>query len=324
MPLLIAALLTACAPSPEVLKIGSLRPYGRDDYLATVVANRLAVNLSDWRVEHIFSDADGHLEELDGRAADLVDADVDLIFAYSTPAADAAKRAVVGTDIPVVFALVDDPVQAGLVSSLDNPDGQMTGVMTLALPLAGKVVETLKQVAPMVTQALLLRTPSPAYDRIVEAYRASAEQAGIALSLIEVSSPLEAAQAYLDVAPGSFDAVIESSESEIRHAGLSLAQLAARDGIPAISATGRGDGATLAYEVDLSSLADQLAFLGEKVLTLSSPSALPVEIPRRFVLRLFTDRAESIGYEFSDAALTLADDIVDLEQDDVAPPPSRW
>ncbi|MDP7480792.1 MAG: ABC transporter substrate binding protein [Vicinamibacterales bacterium] len=322
--LAIAALFIGCRPSPQRLTVGSLSLFGGDERLAIDVTERLTANLYDRSVIYTHSDAEGHSERLEDLAVGLVETEVDLIFAYSTPAAEAAKRAVAGTDVPVIFALVDDPVQAGLVTSLDNPEGQVTGVMTLALPLAGKAVDTLIRIDPDVERALLLRTPNPAYDRIVEAYRIAARQAGLDLSLVEVDTPGEAAQAYLDAAAGRFDAVIESPESEIRHAGLSLGALSARDGIPAISASGRGDSATIAYETDLESLVDQLAFLGEKLLNGTAQAPLPVEIPRRFKLRPFTDRAAHIGYTFSDSALMLADDIVDLEQDGVAESPSRW
>ncbi|MDP6580683.1 MAG: ABC transporter substrate binding protein [Vicinamibacterales bacterium] len=324
IPLTIAALFIGCGPSSQLLTVGSLSLFGRDERLAIDVAERLTASLYDRTAKHTHSDADGHIERLYDLAVGLVETEVDLIFAYSTLAAEAAKRAVAGTDVPVIFALVDDPVQAGLVTSLDNPDGQVTGVMTLALPLAGKAVDTLIRLDPGVERVLLLRTPNPAYDRIVEAYRIAARQAGLDMPLVEVDTPGEAAQVYLDVAPGRFDAIIESPESEIRHAGLSLGALSAREGIPSISASGRGDGVTMAYEMERDSLADQLAFLGEKMLDAPAQTALPVEIPRRFTLRLFRGRAAHIGYTFSETALMLADEIVDLEKDDVPESPSRW
>src|SRR6266699_3200905 len=102
--------------------------------------------------------AEGHYDRLPGLVADLVRLKVDVIVTYGTPAAQAAKRAT-GT-IPIVMALIIDPVASGLVTSLARPGGNLTGQSMMSPDLVGKQFEILKELVPKVSRVAVLHNPA--------------------------------------------------------------------------------------------------------------------------------------------------------------------
>src|SRR5205807_10402995 len=98
--------------------------------------------------------ADGKMERLDELAAELARLQVDVIIAYTTPGAIAARKAT--TTIPIVFLFVGDPVGAGVVPSLAHPGGNATGISLLATELAAKRLEILLELAPKTSRIAML------------------------------------------------------------------------------------------------------------------------------------------------------------------------
>ena len=105
-----------------------------------------------------YRNAEGKVDRLPGLAADLVRLKVDVIVAAATPAALAAKKAT--STIPIVFTVVADPIGSGLVASLANPGGNITGTTNLNLDLTGKRLELLKEAFPKITTVAVLSNPA--------------------------------------------------------------------------------------------------------------------------------------------------------------------
>lgn len=110
-----------------------------------------------------YRDAEGKLDRLSALAAELVALKVDVIVAPSTVAAPIAKQAT--KTLPIVFALVADPVGSGLVTSLARPGGNVTGLSVLATEIVGKRLELLKQAVPGASRVAVLWQPGSADER---------------------------------------------------------------------------------------------------------------------------------------------------------------
>jgi putative tryptophan/tyrosine transport system substrate-binding protein len=129
---------------------------------------------------------DGGQDRVEGLAADLVGRNVDVIVTGGTPAAKALKTAT-GT-IPIVMAIIGDPVAAGLVASLARPGGNATGFSIVAPDLSGKRLELLKEIVPEVSPvAVMLNTRNPQSQFELNEMQAAARAMGLQLHPVQVS-----------------------------------------------------------------------------------------------------------------------------------------
>ena len=148
-----------------------------------------------------FRDAEGKLERLPALAAELVALKVDVVVVGGTVAAVAAKQAT--KTVPIVFVSAVDPVTDGLVASLARPEGNVTGLATLAPELVGKRLEQLKQIVPGVSQVAVLWQPGALGERTEKDLRKEAEGAarvlGMRLQFVEVRGPGDFDRAFSDM-----------------------------------------------------------------------------------------------------------------------------
>src|SRR5215831_12485565 len=149
-----------------------------------------------------YRDAQGKLETLPARAAELVALKVDVIFAPGTQHALAAQQAT--KTIPIVFADIADPMARGLVTSLARPGGNITGLANLQTELVGKWLELLKQTVPRLDSVAFLwelrYLPERAQRDVRERAQAAAKAAGVQLRFVEVQAPEDFDRAFSDVA----------------------------------------------------------------------------------------------------------------------------
>lgn len=237
---------------------------------------------------------------LDTAAQNLVAANVDVIVAYGTAAALAAQRATVGTDIPVVFVGAVDPVQLGLVKSLQNTEGNVTGVGGVSEAYA-KQLEWLMQIQPSIET---IYVPYPNLDNPVtasplQAIQTFAEKSGITVIAAPLPTPEEVTAALADLpdvdaimlvpfAPDPTGFIQAALENKIP---LAYSFPNAMDLGPLLSYnyTEEGVGATAARYVD-------------RILKGAIPSELPIEIaPNALAINLKT--ADALGLDISDEIL---------------------
>jgi len=135
-------------PPRKMRRMGLLQPGAPPDPLVEAMQGRLReLGYSEGRdIAFEFRWAEGKFERLTQLATELADLKVDVITAFSTPAAIAAQKAT--TTIPIVFSAVGDPVGTGLVSNLARPGGNVTGLSVLATELAAKRLEILEEIVP--------------------------------------------------------------------------------------------------------------------------------------------------------------------------------
>ena len=155
-----------------------------------------------------FRSADGNTDRLPGLATDLVRQPVDIIVATFTPCALAAKQAT--TTIPIVMAVVADPVGAGLVQSLARPGGNITGFSNMAAETAGKSVELLRDMLPQLRRVAVLANPVDAFTRpLLEQVHLAGRTTGIEIAPVAMArGPDELEAAFARIAQEEAQAVV--------------------------------------------------------------------------------------------------------------------
>src|SRR5215471_17244715 len=151
-----------------------------------------------------------HIDRLPALAAELVQHNPDVIFTFTTPGVRAAKQAT--TTVPIVGS-AGRLVEQGIVASLDQPGGNITGMTVFGAELWTKHLELLKEAAPHIARVALLVNPAnPAWDRYPASLAAEARALGVQLHRIEARAPSEFAGAFAAIAEAHADALVVPSD----------------------------------------------------------------------------------------------------------------
>lgn len=256
----------------------------------------------------------GRLEEL---ARELVQLRVDVIVPRGTKLIQAAKQAT--ATIPIVMAGVGyDPVELGLVASLAQPGGNVTGLTLLGQDLVVKQLELLKEVVPRLSRvAVLGRAGFPLTPKGRQKLDAAAQALGVQLRNVEVVAPDDLDQAFADMAgmhvsgllvrPDPF--VLEPSRQRI-------VALALRHKLPAIYwlPTYIQAGGLMSYGANLPDVHRRVAYYVDRILRGTRPADLPIEEPAKFALIVNLKTARSLGLTIPQSILVRADDIIQPDQ----------
>jgi putative ABC transport system substrate-binding protein len=261
-------------------------------------------------VTYLYEGATDSIDGLDLVAQGLVEADVDLILSITTPATQAVQRATAGTDIPVVFVPVTDPVGAGLMDSLRHPGGNITGVTGGAQE--GRQLEWLIRVVPTIEQVYVPYNPE---DRsavlALETVREAAKILGVEIIAREASTPEQATAAFENI-PEDADAIFFLPDSLINARIDDWIEMAIELGLPtsAPNLAAVEGGHLTTYGIDLAAAARQeAARLADQILQGIPPADLPVETAE-FYSAINLKTAEAIGVDISDEVLLQADIII--------------
>ena len=177
--------------------------------------------------------AEGELDRLPALAAELVNRRVAVIAATSTPAAFAAKRTT--TTIPIVFEVGFDPVEVGLVASLNRPGGNLTGVTNSGVEVAAKQVELLHELVPTATSIALLVNPSnPALsERQLRDTQVTAAKLGLQFNVVKASAEGDFDAVFATLTQLRAGALVIGADALFIEQSKQLAELAVRHAIPA-------------------------------------------------------------------------------------------
>jgi putative ABC transport system substrate-binding protein len=251
-------------------------------------------------------------DRLRSYAAELLGMSPDVIFAGATPALVALQRET--RSLPIVFAQVSDPVKLGLVASLAQPGGNITGFAIFEHAIAGKWLELLKDTAPGRTRMAVLFDPNnPASAPYVQAVEAGAPSFGVQLTLAEVRSRDEierAINAFAQQPNGAL--IVVPNILTILHRDLIIA-LAARHGLPAVYPYRffASSGGFISYGVDLADQYRQAATYVDRILKGAKPGDLPVQLANKFELVVNLKTAKALGLTIPEPFLQGANEVIE-------------
>jgi len=252
----------------------------------------------------------GSLDQLPQLAAELVRLKVDVIVASPGSAALAAKRTT--TEIPIVFASVNYPVEIGLVSSLARPGGNVTGTSFNAAELAGKRLELLKQVAPTLRRVAVLSHP-PYHTNTMQLKEAevAARTLGIQLEPIVIWGPDDFEAAFKAVR--GTDGLLLPDMPFFNTHRARVVELAARNRLPAIYGLRSivDAGGLMSYGPDVPELHRRAAAYVDKILRGAKPGDLPVEQPTKFEFVINSNTAKLLALTIPPSLLFRADQVIE-------------
>jgi putative ABC transport system substrate-binding protein len=255
--------------------------------------------------------AEGHVNRLPGFATDLVSLNVNVIVASATPAAQAAKNAT--KTIPIVFAVVGEPIHSGFVASLARPGGNMTGLRLLEPELSGKRLEILKDTIPNLKRVTaLVNLANPVHALYLKEMKVAASNLGITVESLEVRGPDEIDRAFDTLTKERAGALSVLPDAMFYSQRPRIISLAVKNRLPAIYSFGTyaEDGGLMSYGASYPPMFRRAATYVDKILKGISPAEIPVEGPIRFELVINLNTAKQIGLNIPPAVLRQADKIV--------------
>jgi putative ABC transport system substrate-binding protein len=245
-------------------------------------------------------------------AAEFVALAPDVILAAGTLSVTALQRA--SRTLPIVFVAVSDPVGAGLVARLDRPGGSTTGFMIFEYSLSGKWVELLKQVAPNIRRAAVLRNAAnPAGIAQFGAIRTTASSLGVDVSPIDIRDAGDIERAITDFARSpNAGLVVTPSASSSAHIA-QIVTLAARYKLPAVYGEGfvAALGGLISYGPENIDQFRHAADYVDRILKGEKPAELPVQAPTKYRLVINLKTANALGLTFPQPLLASADEVIE-------------
>lgn len=259
-----------------------------------------------------YRSVDGHGDRFSVLAADLVGRGVDLLVTRGTPAAKAAKAAT--ATIPIVMAAIGEPLGIGVVASLAQPGGNVTGFSAFVTELSGKRVELLKETFPSIASVgFIVNMSSPVSPPQWEATRAVAERLGLSAELFDVRGDLDIAGAFAAMHERRVNALSVGIDVVTQANDVTIARLAAEQKLPSAYPAREFVelGGLLSYGVDYSDLYYRAAGLIDRIFKGAQPANLPVEQPTKLELVVNLKAAQGLGLELPPTLLARADQVVD-------------
>jgi putative tryptophan/tyrosine transport system substrate-binding protein len=252
----------------------------------------------------------GGYERLPALAADLVRAPVDVIV--TDGGEPPVRAAMIATKtIPIVMAMVGDPVGAGLVASLARPGGNVTGV-TLAYPkLAGKRLHLLKEIVPAVTRVAVLWDQTSASLQVAPT-EVAARSLGLSLESLPVRRPADIEAAFRTATRQRTGALLQLASRMLSDHKKAIVELAARHRLPGLFELGFEETDALAcYGPRGTDNFRRAAVYVDKILKGAHPSDLPVERPTAFHLVINLRTARALGLTIPASVLAQATRIIE-------------
>src|SRR5262245_12571687 len=257
--------------------------------------------------------AEQKLERLPGLAADLVRLKVDLIVGVATPAALAAKEAT--TTIPIVIASVSDPVAAGLVASLAQPGGNVTGLSSLSPELNTKRLEILNDAVPKLVRVGLLWLSGGGMGQDLQRKELRPAAAALKLKLEEIETqadPKGLESAFQTANQKQVKAIMTIAGPRFFAERKRIVELAGKHRLPAIYVQKEfvDEGGLMSYGVDYTDLYRRVAVYVDKILKGTKPADLPVQQATKFEFVINLKAAKQIGLTLSPEVLARANQVM--------------
>jgi putative ABC transport system substrate-binding protein len=257
--------------------------------------------------------ADGQGARFPALAAECLRLDADIIAVSTTPAAQAAKNAT--RTVPIVMISLGDPVGTGLVDSLAQPRGNMTGMSLMSPEVAVKRLGLLKEAVPGILRVLVLSYLDDPIARLqVKALKDAARSLGVTLQIHDIRSGDDLPVAFEAGAKERAEGLLTTADSMFYVHRARVTELAARYRLPAIypfSMLVDEAGGLMAYHVNLPDHYRRAAMYVDRILKGAKPSDLPIQQPTKFEFVINLKTAKALGLTFPPGLLAIADRVIE-------------
>jgi putative tryptophan/tyrosine transport system substrate-binding protein len=311
--------LPARTQQPRMPVIGALHAASREGTIPLMAAYREGLRSEGYvegqNVAIEYRWADGVLDRLPAMMADLVRLRPDVITAFGSAAraAHVARAAGMAGTIPIVLSIGNDPVASGFISSMNRPDNNITGVTSLALLLAAKRVEFLRELVRTDSKLALLENPT-----IPELERREVETAARAVGwqlqvVVHASTAAEFETAFATLVQERVSALIIATDTFFYSEMKRLASLAAQHALPAIGPLRDfpAAGGLMSYSTSVPNTYRQVGVYTGKVLKGVKPIDLPFFQPTKFELVINLTAAKALGLTVPQTLLVPADEVIE-------------
>jgi putative tryptophan/tyrosine transport system substrate-binding protein len=312
--------LAARAQQPDLMRrIGVLMGSAESDRdrQAFVAAFREELQTLGWaenrniRIDTRWAPPDG--EAIQRLTMELVALQPDLILSHNTPTTAALLQQT--RTIPVVFAVVSDPVGSGFVASFPRPGGNVTGFTNIEPTAIGKWLELLKEIAPRVARVALLFNPAtaPFAEYYLSPFKAAAASLALEANAAPVRDTLELESAIAVHARAPNGGLVVMTDSFVVAHRAEIISLAARYRLPAIYPFRffAEHGGLLSYGNDLVDSFRRAAIYADRILKGAKPSELPVQAPVKFELVINLKTAKALGLDVPLHLQQRADEVIE-------------
>jgi putative tryptophan/tyrosine transport system substrate-binding protein len=310
--------LAARAQEARMPVLGVLGSASETDYATTTAALRRGLNEAGYvEKQNLLIDyrwADFQYERLPALAAELVKRQVDAIFATGSVVSALAAKSATAT-IPIVFANGSDPVEYGLVASLNRPGGNVTGISFINSQLGPKRIQLLRLLNPKTAVIAVLVNPKNPNAADAKAFVAAGRSIGVDIVIVDASTESEikqaldrAVQRHADALLVHVDALFNDGRGQEQ-----IVALAGQHRLPSMmgNATFTARGGLISYGADTSELNRQAGVYVARILRGEKPADLPVVQPTKFELWVNLKTAKALGLSIPESFLLLADKVIE-------------
>jgi putative ABC transport system substrate-binding protein len=256
--------------------------------------------------------AEGRYDLLPKLVDDLIRRQVSVIAATSTPANLVAKKAT--NTIPIVFTTSSDPVQLGLVESLNRPGGNATGVTQLNVEVGPKRLELARELMPNATAvALLINPKNPQTEAVLKNMQAAARSLGLQLHVLQASSETEMETAFVSFASLKAGILTIGTDTLFNGRTEQLASLAVRYAVPTIYQYNQftRNGGLMSYGGSIEDAYRTAGILAGRILKGDKPADLPVQQSTKVQLIVNLKAAKALGISVPLSMLGRADEVIE-------------
>jgi putative ABC transport system substrate-binding protein len=294
--------------------VGFLRPTRAEESGHLVAAVRQGLRESGYPNDKVIIEtrwANGQMERLPKLVAELVNLRVAAIVT-SIDAARAAKEAT--ANVPIIFVTGADPVAAGLVSSINRPGGNMTGVSFYAVPITGKKLDLLRQLVPKAEIIAVLQDPNFAvHESETREIETAARNLGQKIITFEAGNEQEIDAAFSAIAKSGAGALFIGTGPFFNSRRSQLVGLAALHAIPASYVLSEvvEAGGLMSYGASQTDAYRRAGIYAARILNGEKPGDLPVELPDKYELLINLKTAKTLGLTVPPTLIARADKVIE-------------
>jgi putative ABC transport system substrate-binding protein len=256
--------------------------------------------------------ADGQYERFAALVTELIAAKVDVIVTAGTPAALAVKKAT--STVPLVMVAVGDPVGTGLVPSLARPDGNLTGLSSVAPDLEGKRLELLREIVPSVSRiAVFINSVNPFHATSMRQAQSAGKTLGVKVQQYDIRKSEDLDGAFAAIRKERPDALLILADRVFLHNRERIVDFTEEQRLPNVSAYKEvvEAGGLMSYGPSYEDMHKRAAIYVNKILKGAKPGNLPIEQPTKFTLVVNLKAAKALGISMPPAVLSRADDVIE-------------